>query len=100
MAERQVVTMLMLHSGSPRDQKAREELAAALPEATVGKPDEDGVFENELEAEDLEDALRRVWDAVAASGTDDHIVFLEHPDLPEHWRPVSGTPDTQGTKTP
>jgi hypothetical protein len=29
--------------------------------------------------------LQRVWDAVAASGTDDHIAFLEHPDLPEHW---------------
>jgi hypothetical protein len=27
-----------------------------------------------------------VWDAVAASGTDDHIVFVEHADLPEHWR--------------
>jgi hypothetical protein len=29
---------------------------------------------------------------VAASGTDDHIVFLEHPDLPEHWRACSGRP--------
>jgi hypothetical protein len=29
---------------------------------------------------------------VAASGTDDHIVFLEHPDLPEHWRRYSGSP--------
>jgi hypothetical protein len=27
-----------------------------------------------------------VWDAVAASGTDDHIAFLEHPDLREQWR--------------
>jgi hypothetical protein len=45
-----------------------------------------------LEADDLEDALTRVWDAVAASGTDDHIVFLEHPELPEHWRHRSGRP--------
>jgi hypothetical protein len=93
MAERHVVTMLMLHSGTPRDRQARAELAAALPEAEVGEPDEVGVFEVELEAEDLEDALRRVWDAVAASGTDDHIVFLEHPYLPEHWRSFSGTPE-------
>ena len=98
MAERQVVTMLMLHFGKPRDQQARAELAAALPEAKVSEPDEVGVFEVELQAEDLEDALRRVWDAVAASGTDDHIVFLEHPDLPEHWRSVSGTP--QQTQSP
>jgi hypothetical protein len=94
MAERYVVTMLMLHFGTPRDQQARAELAAALPDdARIGEPDEVGVFEIELEAEDLEDALRRVWDAVAASGTDDHIVFMEHPDLPQHWRLFSGTPE-------
>ena len=51
-----------------------------------------GEFEIRLEADDLEQALERVWDAVAASGTDDHIVFLEHPDLPEHWRARSGRP--------
>ena len=82
--------MLMLHYGTPRDQEARAQLAAALPEAEVGEPDEVGVFEVVLDAEDREDALLRVWNAVAASGTDDHIVFLEHPDLPQHWRRVSG----------
>ena len=84
--------MLMLHYGTPRDQEARAQLAAALPEAEVGEPDEVGVFEVALDAEDREDALLRVWNAVAASGTDDHIVFLEHPDLPQHWRRVSGRP--------
>jgi hypothetical protein len=98
MGERNVVTMLMLHSGTPRDRQARAELAAALPSGKLGEPDEVGVFDVELEAEDLEDALRRVWDAVAASGTDDHIVFFEHPDLPEHWRSFSGTP--QQTQIP
>jgi hypothetical protein len=92
MAQREVVAMLMLHYGTPRDREAREQLAAALPEGEVGPPDEIGVFEVTLDAEDREDALQRVWDAVAASGTDDHIVFLEHPDLPEHWRRVSGRP--------
>jgi len=92
MADQQVVAMLMLHYGTPRDQEARAQLAAAVPEAEVGEPDEVGVFEVALDAEDREDALLRVWNAVAASGTDDHIVFLEHPDLPQHWRRVSGRP--------
>ena len=84
--------MLMLHVGTPRDQEAREQLAEALPGAEVGEPDDLGVFEVRIEAASFEDALQRVWDGVAASGTDDHIVFLEHPDLPEHWRPRSGRP--------
>jgi len=92
MAERHAVAMLMLHYGTPRDQEARAELAAALPEGELGEPDEVGVFEVTVDADDLEDALRRVWDAVAASGTDDHVVFLEHPELPEHWRRFSGRP--------
>jgi hypothetical protein len=94
MPERFTIEMLMLHFDSPRDQEARARLAAALPpDAEVGEPDEEtAVFDITLEAEDLEGALTRVWDAVAGSGTDDHIVFLEHPDLPEHWRPRSGRP--------
>jgi hypothetical protein len=97
MAEPHIVTMLMMHYGTPRDQEARAQLAAALPDAEVGEPDDIGVFDVKLEAEDLEDALRRVWDGVAASGTDDHIVFLEHPNLPEHWRPRSGSPEGGST---
>jgi len=84
--------MLMRHFGTPRDQEAREQLAAALPEAEIGEPDEVGVFEVAIDADDHEDALQRIWDGVAASGTDDHIVFLEHPELPEHWRQHSGRP--------
>ena len=86
------IGMLLLHPGTPRDQEAREQLAAALADAEVGAADETGVFEIALEAGDEEQALQRIWDAVAASGTDDHVVFLEHPDLPEHWRRVSGSP--------
>jgi hypothetical protein len=88
----QIVEMYTLHGGTPRDLEARKELAAALPDAEVTEPDEVGVFEIHIEADDKEQALQRVWDAVAASGTDDHIVFFEHPDLPEHWRRVSGGP--------
>lgn len=81
--------MLLLHHGTPRELGARAELAAALPGAEVGEPDDIGVFEIELDAEDQEAALTRVRGAVASSGTDDHIVFLEHPELPEHWRHLS-----------
>ena len=84
--------MLLLHPGTPRDAEARQQLAAALPGADVGVPDDLGVFEISLEADDLEQALQRVWDAVADSGSDDHVVFLEHPELPEHWRARSGRP--------
>jgi hypothetical protein len=93
MADRFPVGMLLLHPGTARDDEARDQLADALPEgAEVGEADDVGAFEVEVEAEDVEEALQTVWDAVAASGTDDHIVFLEHPDLPEHWRHRSGSP--------
>jgi hypothetical protein len=80
------VNMLLLHGGTPRELEAREQLAAALAGATVGEPDDVGTFDVTVEADDQETGLDQVWNAVAASGTDDHIVFLEHPDLPEHWR--------------
>jgi hypothetical protein len=86
------IGMLLMHGDTPRDREAHAQLAEALPEATVGPPDDLGVFEVAVEADDEETALQRVWDGVAASGTDDHIVFLEHPDLPEHWRRHSGSP--------
>jgi hypothetical protein len=93
MADRQVVTMFLQHFGTPRDEDARQQLTAALPDdAEVGEPDDVGIFDVELETDDREEALEIVWDAVAASGTDDHILFLEHPDLPEHWRARSGQP--------
>jgi hypothetical protein len=85
--------MLLIHGGTPKDRECRERLAEALADdAVVRQPDELGVFEIELDAENQEDALLKVWNAVAASGTDDHILFLEHPELPEHWRPKSGSP--------
>jgi hypothetical protein len=90
VAARQIVPMLTLHSGSPRDLEARAQLQDALPEAEITEPDDVGEFEVRLDADNVEEALERIWDAVAASGTDDHIVFLEHPDLPEHWRARSG----------
>jgi len=85
MAGRCAIGMLVLDRGvAAKD--ARRQLAAALPGAEVSEPDEVGVFEVTLDADSQEDALQRVWDGVAAAGADDHIAFLEHPALPEHWR--------------
>ena len=84
--------MLMLHHGTPRDLEARAQLSAALADGEITEPDDLGVFDIVLEADDQEHALQRVWNAVAASGADDHIAFLEHPDLPQHWRPRSRRP--------
>jgi hypothetical protein len=92
MPERHRVAMVLLHPGTPRDEEAWAQLRDALPEAETSPPDDVGVFEVALDADDQEQALERVWDAIATSGTDDHIVFLEHPDLPEHWRTRSGRP--------
>ena len=95
MGDRYRVGMLLMHGGTPKDLECRERLAEALPDdAEVNEADELGVFEIELDAEDREDSLEKVWNAVAASGTDDHILFLEHADLPEHWRPKSGAPQS------
>jgi hypothetical protein len=92
MSQPHVVALLLLHKHTPRDHQARDQLSSALPDASVGHPDEQGVFEIALDAADQDDALTRVWNAIAASGTDDHIVFLEHPDLPEHWRHRASRP--------
>jgi hypothetical protein len=87
------IGMLLLHPGTPRDAEAREALAGALgDDATVSEPDELGVFDVTVPEDDQEAALTRVWDAVAASGTDDHLVFLEHPELPEHWQARAASP--------
>jgi hypothetical protein len=85
------IGMIQQHGATPRDDEAHAALAAALPEgAEVGAAGEDGAFTVTVEADDLDAALTTVWDAVAASGTDDHLLFLEHPELPEHWRSKSG----------
>jgi hypothetical protein len=86
------IGMLLFHGRSPRDEQAWRDLAEALPDAEFTEPDELGVFEIRLEAPDQDAALQRIWDAVAATGGDDHLLFLEHPSLPEHWRHVSGSP--------
>ena len=83
--------MLLLDRGVAADDACKQ-LAAALPGAEISKPDEVGVFEVTLAVDSQEDALQRVWDGVAAAGAEDHVAFLEHPALPEHWRHLAKAP--------
>jgi hypothetical protein len=85
------VATLVLEQPGPDAEAARERLADVLGSAvTVDAPDpETGVFDVTLDAASRDDALKAVWNAIAAAGADDHILFLEHPDIPGHWRSKS-----------
>jgi hypothetical protein len=85
MANTEVVLMRLETRGEP-GRRALEELRAQLPNARIDDPDEQRVFEIEVEADSLNEALLAIWHAVGAAGVDDHIVFMEHPQVPEHWR--------------
>jgi hypothetical protein len=90
MSERQAVGLIAMHGDTPRDREAIQQLVQALPGATAGELDEEtGAFEVHVEADSHEDALQAVFDAIAAAGVDDHVVFAEHPDVPRHWRRAS-----------
>jgi hypothetical protein len=54
--------------------------------AEASRPDPVGVFVARVPAASRADALQLVFDAIAASGADDHVAFLEHPEIPRHWR--------------
>ena len=85
MPERYSIGMVCLDRGA-KCEDALSRLASALDGSRVTEPDETGAFEVSVECASQEVALNTVWDAVAASGADDHVAFLEHPSLPEHWR--------------
>jgi hypothetical protein len=82
-----VVSLVIDEPDSALGKAAYKRLVDVLSDARVTKSDPDtGVFDVTLDADTLDDALLRVWDGVAAAGADDEILFLEHPDVPEHWR--------------
>jgi hypothetical protein len=74
--------------GGPHGADVRAALLDALGNPPATAPDETGTFEVTVEADSVDDALLAVWNALAAAGADDHILFIEHPSLPEHWRQV------------
>ena len=66
---------------------AYERLREALGPDALGDIDEAGILEITIkDAKDFEDALMRVFNAIATAGADDNFVIAEHPDIPEHWR--------------
>jgi hypothetical protein len=88
MAEFKVALETLGHRGVAAD-AAYARLSEALGDGRLGQIDADGVVEATVDADDFEGALKVVWDAVARAGADDHFVFLEHPDIPGHWRRVA-----------
>jgi hypothetical protein len=88
MSEKQIVKLVLDRRAPDPPDHAVRDLAGVLGDgASISGPDEAGVVEVELEASDLETAIKRVWDAVAAAGADDHLEIAEHPEIPGHWRP-------------
>jgi hypothetical protein len=85
MSDQHAVGLQLLHGGE-RCREAVQDLIRALPGGDADEPDETGTFEVRLDAQSREEALHRVWNAIAECGCDDHVVFVEHPDIPEHWR--------------
>jgi hypothetical protein len=74
--------------GGPHGEEVRRRFLEALGNPPATDPDETGIFDVTVEAETIDDALLAAWNALAASGADDHILFIEHPNIPEHWRQV------------
>jgi hypothetical protein len=88
MSQEHAVGLQLLHGGE-RCRRAVQDLIEAIPGADADEPDaETGIFEVRLEARSQEEALHTVWNAIAQTGCDDHVVFVEHPEIPEHWRAV------------
>jgi hypothetical protein len=74
--------------GGEHGEEVRKAFLAALGDPHATEPDDTGTFEVTIEADTIDDALLAAWNALAASGSEDHILFIEHPNLPEHWRRV------------
>jgi hypothetical protein len=82
----QFVTLVIDEPGALGN-AAYKRLVDQLGDTQVGEPDPNtGVFDVALDSESRDEALNHVWNALAAAGADDEILFLEHPDVPEHWR--------------
>ena len=79
---------LSQEGSGPHVDEAREAVVEALGGAPATQPDEAGTFEVTVSADSTDAALLAVWNAIAAAGADDHIFFIEHPDVPGHWRQV------------
>jgi hypothetical protein len=85
---------LQMVDRTPRAHACRDHIVDCLVGAQATEPDGDGTWEIRLDAPTAEDALKLVWNAVAAAGADDHVVIIEHPHIHHHWehRPAGDCP--------
>jgi|GEM_PF-4213405 len=87
------IDMLMLPRGEVKNQRSFGSIVEWMGQmATVTDPDESGVFQIELEADDLESAITHAWNSVGGSGTGDHVFLLQTDDLPQSWHVKSRKP--------
>jgi hypothetical protein len=77
MSQEHAVGLQLLHGGE-RCRRAVQDLIEAIPGGDADEPEaETGVFEVRLEARSQEEALHTVWNAIAQTGCDDHVVFVD-----------------------
>ena len=73
MSEQTVMLVVDPEATDPYEHALNDLKRALGDDATVAGPDEEGVVEVTFEAADREAAVKRVFDAVAAAGADDHF---------------------------
>ena len=83
MSEHRIALQLL--DRTPRGLRARQDLHRCLDGARMTEPDEGGTFEVIFDCNGQNEALDRVWNALAECGGDDHLVILEHPHIAHHW---------------
>jgi hypothetical protein len=90
MSEQTVRLAVRQDATDPYEHALRDLTRVLAGEASVTGPDEDGVIEVKLDAAGEDEAVKRVIDAVAAAGADDHVEIAEHPEEPGYWRQSEG----------
>jgi hypothetical protein len=74
----QTVKLALREAVDPYEHALRN-LREALGQAQFEGPDDDGVIDVTLEADDEDAAIQQVIDGIAAAGADDHFEIAEHP---------------------
>jgi methylmalonyl-CoA mutase cobalamin-binding subunit len=76
----QIVKLVVRQEATDPYEHALNGLRDALgDQARLSGPDDAGVIEVSVDAGDEDDAIKRVIDAMAAAGADDHFEIAEHP---------------------
>ena len=75
----QAVKLAVRHDATDPYEHALENLREAMSDAEIAGPDDAGVIEVRVDAEDEDAAVQRVIDGIAGAGADDHFEIAEHP---------------------